>query len=177
MPTLARPTALITPMVTVWFRPKGFPMANTISPTFSLVASPQGSAGSPLASILMTARSVFGSAPISFALKSRLSPSRTLISCAFSITWLFVTMYPSSETMTPDPRLCSLRSFGTSGCGNWSPKNLLKKGSSKKSKGASSRELMTRVVEIFTTEGVDTAATSDSASLNCASVSIDLDDT
>jgi len=36
---------------------------------------------------------------------------------------------------------------------------------------------MTRVVEIFTTDGVDTAATSDSASLNCVSVSTDLDDT
>ena len=86
-------------------------------------------------------------------------------------------MYPSSETMTPDPRLCSLCSFGTSWCGNWSPKNRLKKGSSKKSKGASSRDLMTRVVEILTTEGVDTAATSDSASLNCVRVSTDRDDT
>src|SRR5574341_151371 len=86
-------------------------------------------------------------------------------------------MYPSSDTMTPDPRLCSFRSRGTLGWGNWSPKNRRKNGSSKKSNGASSLALITRVVEIFTTEGVATVATSESASLSWVSVSIDLDDT
>src|SRR5512134_889483 len=62
------------------------------------------------------------------------------------------------------------------GCGNWSPKNLLKKGSSKRSKGASSRDLITRVVDMLTTEGVAAAATSDWASESCVRISIVLDD-
>jgi len=33
MPTSERPVALMTPTVTVWSRPKGFPMAMAHSPT------------------------------------------------------------------------------------------------------------------------------------------------
>src|SRR3972149_961975 len=78
--------------------------------------------------------------------------------------------------MTPDPRLCSLYSFGMLGCGTWSPKNLLKNGSSNRSRGISSRDLIILVVEIFTTEGVATAATSDCASESCDRISTDFDD-
>jgi len=63
------------------------------------------------------------------------------------------------------------------GWGNWSPKNRRKKGSSKKSKGACSACLMTRVVEMFTTEGVATPATSDSASESWVRTSTDLVET
>ena len=50
-----------------------------------------------------TARSVLGSRPTSVAENFRESESRTVISRAFSMTWLFVKMYPFGSTMTPEP--------------------------------------------------------------------------
>ncbi len=59
--------ALIMPAVTVWSRPNGFPTAITQSPTSILLESPNVAAWRPVASILISARSVSGSVPISLA--------------------------------------------------------------------------------------------------------------
>ena len=57
------------------------------------------------ASILMMARSVLGSVPMILALYSlSLSNSVTIISSLSSTTWLLVTIYPSCETITPEPK-------------------------------------------------------------------------
>src|SRR5712692_5742291 len=161
IPTLARPTALTIPIVTVWLRPKGLPMASTYSPTWSLSESAQGMVGRSLASTWMTAMSVFGSVPTTLALSSRLSESRTRISSAFETTWLFVMMYPLGSAITPDPRLRSRRSWGASNRRrkNSSPKNRRKKGSSNGPKLWPSGSRLIRVVEMFTTAGVTALAT------------------
>src|SRR2546422_858572 len=63
----------------------------------------------------MTATSVDGSVPTVLALNSRLSNRRTVTRSAPCTTWLFVRMYPSWDTMKPDPDPCS-----TWGCrGTW----------------------------------------------------------
>src|SRR5437016_2576394 len=162
MPTLARPTALMIPIVTVWLRPEGLPMASTYSPTWSLSESAQGMVGRSLASTRMTAMSVFGSVPTTLALSSRLSESRTRISSAFETTWLFVMMCPLGSAITPDPRLRSRRSGGVSNRRrkNSSPKNRRKKGSSNGPKLWPSGTRLIRVVEMFTTAGVTALATS-----------------
>src|ERR1035437_3914804 len=79
-----------------------------------------------------------------------LLPMDTLISSASATTWLAVRIYPSGETMTPEPRLCSLRVRSRSLLGARSPKNCRKTGSF--SSGLR-RSLMKRVVKIFTTPG------------------------
>ena len=116
------------PWVTLSPTPKGLPMANTTSPSSSLELSAKLIAANPFASILITARSVFGSLPMILALYS-LPPfaSVTKIWSLSSITWLLVTIYPSVETMTPDPSDV-LFSFSL-GMPKLKPKNSLKKGS------------------------------------------------
>ena len=52
-----RAVALMMPKVTVLARPCGLPMAKTSSPCFTAALSRRVSAGSPMASILRTARS------------------------------------------------------------------------------------------------------------------------
>src|SRR2546428_9171908 len=162
MPTLARPTALTIPIVTVWLRPKGLPMASTYSPTWSLSESAQGMVGRSLASTWMTAMSVLGSVPTTLALSSRLSESRTRISSAFETTWLFVMMYPLGSAITPDPRLRSRRSWAASNRRrkDSSPKNRREKGSSNGPKLLPSGTPVSPVVEMFTTAGVTALATS-----------------
>src|SRR5881397_3203390 len=162
MPTLARPTALTIPIVTVWLRPKGLPMASTYSPTWSLSESAQGMVGRSLASTWMTAMSVLGSVPTTLALSSRLSESRSRISSALDTTWLFVMMYPLGSAITPDPRLRSRRSWGASNRRrkNSSPKNRRKNGSSNGPKPWPSGSRVSRVVAMFTTAGVTALATS-----------------
>src|SRR5215469_6720163 len=92
------------PAVTVLSSPKGLPMATTHSPTLSASESPSCATGrSALASILSTARSVLGSRPRTFAGNSRPSLSATLISFAFSTTWLLVMTMPSLRMMNPEP--------------------------------------------------------------------------
>ena len=98
-----RAFALTMPAVTVELRLKGFPTASTHSPTFSLSLSPIGRAGRLEAVILMSARSVVLSVPMMRAEYSLLSLRVTVSSSAPSTTWLFVTIYPSVEMMTPDP--------------------------------------------------------------------------
>ena len=99
-----RAFALTIPAVTVEFRLNGLPTANTHSPTFNASESPTGIVGKSSPSIFTNARSVLGSVPITRPLNSRLSFSFTLISSAPSITWLFVTIYPSFEMITPEPK-------------------------------------------------------------------------
>ena len=79
------------PAVTVFSKPNGEPIATTHSPTLSFAGSPKRTAGSGvLASILRSAMSVRLSAPISFALNSRLSVNLTVISSAASTTCALV---------------------------------------------------------------------------------------
>ncbi len=104
-PRSARPVALITPRVTVLSRPKGFPTAIAHSPTLIRAESPRTATGSFRDGLIRRrAMSVRGSAPTTFARYSVRSASRTTISSASRMTWSFVTMSPSSPTMTPDPR-------------------------------------------------------------------------
>ena len=80
-------------------------MAKITSPTNSVFESASfiGFKGI-FASILITAISLSASRPINFALYSVVSsPIVIVISSAFSITWLFVTIYPSFEMITPEP--------------------------------------------------------------------------
>ena len=97
------PFALTMPAVTVERRLYGLPIASTHSPRRSLSESPNGIVGSPWASTFIRATSVAGSAPISSALNVLLLVRVTSISVAPSITWLLVTIYPSSRMMTPEP--------------------------------------------------------------------------
>ena len=87
-----RPFALMIPAVTLFSKPNGEPIATTHSPTLSLFGSPNFTDCRPAASILITATSVRRSAPITFALNSRLSLNLTVISSAWSTTWAFVRM-------------------------------------------------------------------------------------
>ncbi len=91
------------PAVTVDVKLKGLPTASTHSPTRMLSLFPIGIAVNPFASIFSTATSVEGSVPTIFAVYFELSFMITSISLASCITWLFVTMYPSLETITPEP--------------------------------------------------------------------------
>ncbi len=103
-PTRLRAVAEMMPTVTVRSSPNGLPMAIAHWPTRSRSESASSAAGSGAgASTFSTARSVFGSRPTSFAGNFRESDSRTVISRAFSMTWLFVKMYPFGSTMTPEP--------------------------------------------------------------------------
>ena len=111
---IERAFALTMPAVTVELRLNGLPTASTHSPTFRLLLSPMVMAGRSLPSILMSARSVILSVPTMRAENSRLSSSVTVSSSAPSTTWLFVTMYPSVEIITPEPEpsrfgVCILR--------------------------------------------------------------------
>ena len=90
-------------MVTVWPTPSGLPTASTRSPTRIADESPIATTGRLAASILMTARSLGSSAPISFASSTRRSDSSTWMRDDSSTTWLLVRMYPSPLRITPDP--------------------------------------------------------------------------
>ena len=98
--------ALIIPVVTVWRKPNGFPMARTCSPIIKSSERPIAIKGKNWSeSILIIARSDFISAPITRALNSRLSPKATRISDARATTCSLVIIYPSLFIRTPEPRL------------------------------------------------------------------------
>ena len=85
-------------------------MARTHSATLSFDESAHGSTGRPRASIFSSAMSVPSSVPMILARNSRLSGMTTETSARASpTTWLLVSMYPSLDTTTPDPRLCDTR--------------------------------------------------------------------
>jgi hypothetical protein len=86
----SRPFALTMPAVIVLSRPNGLPMATTHSPTLSFSGSPIVTFGRSFASILSSATSVRLSAPMTFALYSRLSVSLTVTSSAPSTTCALV---------------------------------------------------------------------------------------
>src|SRR5271169_3534778 len=67
-------------------------------------------------------------------------------------------MYPSDETITPEPSAADLCSFGCLCWPNLSPKKRLKKGSSNGS--APPAILTVRVVDMFTIAGLTAAETS-----------------
>ena len=73
------------PIVTVWPTPSGLPTASTTSPTRIAFESPIARTGRFFPSILTTARSLAGSAPISLPLTMRRSDSSTSILVASSI--------------------------------------------------------------------------------------------
>ena len=92
VPRPERPSAETMPMVTVWPKPKGLPIASTTSPTRSVSTEPKVIAGRSLASTRSTARSVSGSLPTTVASSTLPSDNDTSISSAASTTWLLVRM-------------------------------------------------------------------------------------
>src|ERR1700674_678310 len=160
-----RSLAETTPTVTVLSKVRGSPIAITHSPTRSRSESPSGiGVRRRFASIFNSARSVEVSRPTIFAGK-RSFPMRTSTLSAFSTTWLFVTMKPSSEMMNPDPPWTSLCSSSSP------PRCWLRRGPKKNSKGSPSppwpnglpRRLapLTMSVEVMeTTEGIASSAMS-----------------
>ncbi len=100
--------ALTIPAVTVELNPKGLPTASTHSPILRSSLFPKVIGVSFSASILIRARSVASSVPITLASYVELSFRSTSSLSAPSMTWLLVTIYPSADIMTPDPRpLCT----------------------------------------------------------------------
>ena len=87
MPSPVRPSAETMPLVTLWLKPNGLPIASTTSPTRRLSEEPNVMAGSLSASTRSTARSVSGSLPTTFARSFFPSASVTSISSAASTTW------------------------------------------------------------------------------------------
>jgi len=104
---IVRPSAETTPVVTVWLKPKGLPMAMTVSPGMMSPESPSLTAGSfdaPL--IWSTAMSKSGSAPLTAAGNSLPSSRCTMTSSPPAITCALVSTRPfSPSTITPEPRL------------------------------------------------------------------------
>ena len=100
--SLAR--AEIIPAVTVFPKPKGFPIATTQFPTLTPSESPHstginGCSGSTFS----TAKSVLGSLPTISALRVISSAKVTTTSAAPAITWLLVTIKPSELITNPEP--------------------------------------------------------------------------
>ena len=91
--TISRSRAEMIPVVTVPPRdPSGLPMAIAADPTFRSLELPKVAGWRFCASTLMTARSVEGSVPTSFASYSVPSAVRTAMDRAPSTTWLLVMM-------------------------------------------------------------------------------------
>ena len=92
------------PVVTVFERPKGLPIAMTVSPIMRSEVVPIFTALRFFASTVRTARSLSASAPSSFASSSRPSAVVTQMREAPETTWSFVTTTPDASRMTPEPR-------------------------------------------------------------------------
>ncbi len=81
------------PVVTEASRPKGEPMATTVSPTTSAsLTSRIWMAGRSSRSTRITARSLSGSVPMTSASSTSPDASRTATDCASPTTWLLVRM-------------------------------------------------------------------------------------
>mmetsp|Transcript_101482 Transcript_101482/g.293610 ORF Transcript_101482/g.293610 Transcript_101482/m.293610 type:complete len:292 (+) Transcript_101482:180-1055(+) len=91
---ISRPKPDTMPLVNVWSRPNGFPMASTFCPTWSLVELPRSKGTSLLEprSNFSTAKSLSGSMPAILASHVVPSARTTLARSAFKMTWKFVTM-------------------------------------------------------------------------------------
>ena len=106
MPGIVRPVAETIPVVSVWSRPNGLPIANTFWPTIKSALVPTRIFVSLLCAprIRRTARSNSGAAPTKSA-----SYVSWLLSVTFAppvaprMTWKLVTTSPASSQMNPDP--------------------------------------------------------------------------
>ena len=102
---ISRPSAETTPVVRVWSRPKGLPMASTAWPTCRSALLPRGigrSLGGVLA-IWSTARSWSGALP-TWVASWRLPSAKVMVArAAPRMTWKFVTTRPCSSQMKPVP--------------------------------------------------------------------------
>ena len=101
----SRPSALITPTVSVWSSPNGLPTASTRRPTSRSAERPSasGTMRATGARIFSTARSFSGAAPTSRASQSDLSARVTENRLASSMTWKLVTTCPSRSQKKPAP--------------------------------------------------------------------------
>ena len=102
---ISRPSALTTPVVRVWSRPKGLPMANTFWPTSRFFDSPTviGCSLPAGAVICSTARSRSGAAPTREAFQVLWSARVTSSRLASEMTWKLVTIRPCRSQMKPEP--------------------------------------------------------------------------
>ena len=101
------------PVVTVFERPNGLPIAMTVSPIMRSERRPECSRPSGSSrSTLRTARSLSASAPSSFASSSRPSDVVTQMRDAPEMTWSFVTTTPGAEDDAGAERLASVRPRG-----------------------------------------------------------------
>ena len=93
------------PVVSVWSRPNGLPIAKTFCPTFRsrLVPTRIGGSFASGAPIRRTARSLSGSTPTTCAFQSDWSASVTTSESASWMTWKFVTMWPCRSQTKPEP--------------------------------------------------------------------------
>ena len=93
------------PLVTVWSKPKGLPMATTFWPTCRSLDIPIATGASPLtgSESLRTAMSLVGSRPTSVASTWRWSGRLTMYLTPSSMTWKLVTMWPRSSQTKPEP--------------------------------------------------------------------------
>mmetsp|Transcript_33688 Transcript_33688/g.104616 ORF Transcript_33688/g.104616 Transcript_33688/m.104616 type:complete len:277 (+) Transcript_33688:230-1060(+) len=106
-PFISLPRPLTMPLVRVWSRPKGFPIARTRCPTRRLDELPRSSGvreafALPFCTSRSTARSVSASMPMRVASQDVWSDSTTVARSASLMTWKFVTTCWSSQTK-PDP--------------------------------------------------------------------------
>src|SRR5215467_14214613 len=112
-----RPTADTMPLVTLLVRPNGLPIANTMSPTATLLESANVAGLSPDASpTWITARSSGGYAPTSVAFRVFAEPAgETWNVVADPTTCALVTMLPLLSKTTPEPRSWLVRISTTDG--------------------------------------------------------------
>ena len=98
-----RPNALTTPAVTLYWKPKGLPIAIASWPTRIFSESPRGAVISLPEEMRMTATSVPGSSPTIVASNRRPSLRVTAILSAPWTTWLLVRTKPSGVKTKPEP--------------------------------------------------------------------------
>lgn len=104
------------------FRPKGLPIAIAHCPATIVSEFASLTVGKLFASILITATSVTGSAPMTLPAKLLPSWRTTVTSSASSTTWALVKMRPSELIINPEPLPRTTR-----GLGNSLPKNAQSK--------------------------------------------------
>ncbi len=110
-----RLSALMIPSVTLEARPRGLPIAITMSPTssFDELANVAGRSLPPFT--LMTARSSCGNAPTSFAVSFLPADVVTVKLVKPLTTWLLVTTWPFESKTMPEPSPAGVRIWTTDG--------------------------------------------------------------
>ncbi len=104
-PGMERPRALTMPLVTVWSKPKGLPMATTFCPTCRSRDAPMTTGARPptRSPSLRTAMSLVASRPTRVASTCLWSGRLTMNLSPSSMTWKLVTMWPWSSQTKPEP--------------------------------------------------------------------------